>query len=602
SGLFSLKVVENWDGSSDLGIVIKHPLDRETRDRFQVKVIAKDGGYPVRTGSVIIDITVTDVNDNRPVFLNTTYNISVYENIPYNRTVLQLVAIDTDAGSNSELTYRFSSRVNNKIKEAFNIDSKTGRIYAVGKINYEETKQYQFMVEAVDSGTPPLSSQALVTIDIKDENDNVPQININLTPEGTDISEAVDTKKFVAHVSVSDKDDGDNKHVVCTMSDSHFILENFFDDSYKIVLGKKLDYETQTSHNVTVTCRDNGRVPLENSSSFIVHVLDENDNFPEFSQTVYKGSIIENNAISEEILQVSARDKDNGENGRVGYSLDNQASQFFFIDRDSGIITAKVRLDREDIPEFKFNVIATDYGKPPKSQSVNVIVTVLDQNDQPPKFQRPVFFCYVMENLNPGASAGNVTAIDKDSPANSEFLFTIPINSWARDYFDIHPRTGVVTTKKKFDRESNDHYNFGVNVRDPQVPGFSDSANVTVYILDDNDNVPIIEYPTAQNFTTDIAFETQVGTVITTVRAFDKDEPSNAKVIYMLKSGNNRHLFNMNRITGDLSLSRIIRPEDSALYKLEIMVSDSGNPPLSSRTKFYVNVAKSNGTAAELEA
>ncbi|XP_050417185.1 protocadherin-11 X-linked isoform X2 [Patella vulgata] len=596
SGMFGLKVVKNWDGSSDLGIVVKHPLDRETRDEFQVKVIAKDGGYPIKTGSVIIDIKVTDVNDNRPVFRNSTYNISVFENIPKNRTVLQLSTVDADEGINGQVKYKYSSRVSDKVRNAFGIEEETGRIYSKGSIDYETTKQYQFMVEAHDGGSPPLSSQALVTIDVEDENDNAPKISINLSPEGTDISEAVDTKKFVAHVSVTDADFGNNKNVRCTMSDTHFALESFFDTSYKIVLGKKLDHETQATHNVTVTCTDQGRIPLSSTESFMVNVLDENDNFPEFSQTMYTGSIIENNDVGEEILRVTAHDWDSGNNGRVRYSIDDEIARYFAVDRDTGIISANAVLDREVNPEFKFNVIATDYGKQPKAQSVGIVITVLDQNDEPPKFTKPVFFCYVMENQNPGASAGNITATDKDEKINGEFLFSMPVNSWARDFFDIHPRTGLVSTKKKFDRETNDQFSFSVNVRDPQVPGFSDTANVTVYILDDNDNVPIILYPTADNNTAEVAFETKVATVIATVQAYDKDEPANAKIIYMLKSGNNRHLFNMNRITGDLALSRTIRPDDSGYYKLDIMVTDSGNPPMAARTKLFIDVAKTNGT------
>ncbi|ESO93694.1 hypothetical protein LOTGIDRAFT_71700, partial [Lottia gigantea] len=593
AGMFGLKVVKNWDGSSDLGIVVKHPLDRETRDQFQVKVIAQDGGYPVKTGSVIIDITVTDVNDNPPVFINKTYHVSVYENLPPDRTVVQLVAFDADEGINSNVAYRFSSRVSDAVRKAFDIDPSTGRVFAIGSIDYELTKQYQFMVEAYDAGSPSLSSGVLVTVDVKDENDNAPQININLTPEGTKISEAVDTNKFVAHVSVTDKDSGRNARVECSMSDSHFLLENFFDDSYKIVLGKNLDHETQASHNVTITCRDGGQVPLANSSSFTVHVLDENDNFPAFSKTKYMASIIENNQIGEEVLQVSAHDWDSGENGRVYYSMENKIQKYFAIDKQSGIITAQTVLDREKTPEFKFNVVANDYGSKPNAQSVEVVISVLDQNDQPPHFKRPWFFLYVMENQPPGAVAGNITAVDNDTITNSEFLYSIPINSWALDYFSVHARTGLVTTKKEFDREHNDQFSFTVHVQDPQVPGFSDKANVTIYILDDNDNVPIIQYPTAENYTAEVPFETSVGTVLSTMQAFDKDEPANARIIYTLKSGNNRHLFNLNRVTGDLTLSRRIRPDDSALYKLEIMVSDSGNPPMSSRTKFYLNVAES---------
>ena len=308
--LFDLNVVQNPDGSSDLGIVIKEQLDRERQEFYQLKVVVTDGGFPPKTGSLTVNITVADINDNRPEFAKSTYNVSVRENVAPNVAILRVSATDKDSGLNGEVTYSFSSRVKADVKNLLQIDANTGIISARGPIDFEETERFQFLVEAKDKGNPQLSGGTVVILNVEDVNDNAPQISINLTPGGDNLTEDEAVGKFIAHVSVLDKDSGQNSVVVCSMNDDHFTLQKFYDHAYnmyKVLLSHALDYEMSPTHRVSITCRDSGNPVLANSTSFIVHVRDVNDNAPVFSQETYTGSVVENKLDVEDLLQVSGK-------------------------------------------------------------------------------------------------------------------------------------------------------------------------------------------------------------------------------------------------------------------------------------------------------
>lgn len=306
--LFGLNVVANPDGTSDLGIVIKGQLDREQQEFYQLKVVVTDGGFPAKTGSLTVNITVADINDNRPEFARSSYNVSVEENVRAGAAILQVSASDRDSGPNGDVTYSFSPRVSALVRNRLQIDTHTGVISARGPIDFEEERRYQFLVEARDQGNPQLSGAAVVVLNVQDVNDNAPQIVVNLTPGSDNVTEDEAVGKFIAHVSVSDRDSGQNSVVVCSMSDDHFTLQKLYDHAnnmYKVLLSRPLDYEAAPSHRVSITCRDSGRPALANSTSFTVHVRDVNDNAPAFSQPTYTASVTENKLDVHYLLQVS---------------------------------------------------------------------------------------------------------------------------------------------------------------------------------------------------------------------------------------------------------------------------------------------------------
>ncbi|CAL1540730.1 unnamed protein product [Lymnaea stagnalis] len=597
SGTFRLSEHKSPDGSSYLGIVIKSVLDRETRDFYQVTIVATDGGFPKRTGSVVVNITVTDVNDNAPEFLQPSYNESVRENMERNVPIIKVQARDRDTGSNAEITYQFSSRVSDKIKETFYIDQRTGEISAKGLIDYEQDKQFQMTVEAVDHGTTQFSVRTSVTLYVMDENDNAPEINVNLPPTGTDVFESESAGYFISYISVTDVDSGDNGIVVCEMSDRHFSLDRFAElanNKYKVVLAESVDYEQHHSLKVTITCTDRGQPPLSSSAAFTVNVKDVNDNRPQFTQTTYTGTVMENQQQEQTVLTVTAYDADSGDYGKVSYSIDDKNGGFFWIDPVTGDLRVRRALDRETLAVHTFHVIAQDNGPERLSSSALVNVLVGDEDDEPPRFPQAVYFGYVLENQPSGAVAGNVTAVDPDSPENSMFSYSLSVEG---DYasFSINPTNGVIKSSVVFDRETKDQYHLVVRVTDPKKPEFSSTCNFTVIVLDDNDHSPVIQMSSEENTTIVVQYSAPVGSVITTILATDEDgaKSPHSQISYFIDRGDPDQLFVLNRLTGDLTLARMVRAKDVKLYVLVIRVQDGGDPP---RTDVRQLLVKINGT------
>lgn len=166
---FVLKQHSNPDGSKYAEMVLQKPLDREDHPRLSLKLIAVDGGSPQRSGTVNIDVTVLDVNDNAPVFNQTVYRASISENAPKGTYITTVNATDKDSGSNGIVTYYFS-KLKSDIEDIFNIDKDTGRITAVGPIDHEKDTKYEIRIEAKDQGG--LTDSSKVIIEINDINDN----------------------------------------------------------------------------------------------------------------------------------------------------------------------------------------------------------------------------------------------------------------------------------------------------------------------------------------------------------------------------------------------------------------------------------------------
>uniref|UniRef100_A0A4W6CAK2 Cadherin domain-containing protein n=1 Tax=Lates calcarifer TaxID=8187 RepID=A0A4W6CAK2_LATCA len=172
---FVLKQNSNADGKKYAEMVLQKPLDRETNPHLSLKLIAVDGGSPQRSGTVNIDVTVLDINDNAPVFNQSVYKATVMENSPRDTYVTTVNASDADIGSNSIVTYYFSD-LNSGLSDLFRIDEKTGVISITGSIDYEKDKKYELRIEGKDQGG--LTDSSKVIIEVTDVNDNAPTISV----------------------------------------------------------------------------------------------------------------------------------------------------------------------------------------------------------------------------------------------------------------------------------------------------------------------------------------------------------------------------------------------------------------------------------------
>ncbi|KPP73487.1 protocadherin Fat 4-like, partial [Scleropages formosus] len=168
---FILKQHSRPDGVKYAEMVLQKPLDREEHPHLSLTLTAVDGGNPQRSGTVIIDVTVLDVNDNAPVFNQTVYRATVMENAPKGTHITTVNATDADSGSNGLILYSFANLKGN-IAEMFYLDVNTGAISVAGEIDFEKTKKCEISIEAKDQGG--LGDSSKVIVEVIDVNDNAP--------------------------------------------------------------------------------------------------------------------------------------------------------------------------------------------------------------------------------------------------------------------------------------------------------------------------------------------------------------------------------------------------------------------------------------------
>lgn len=583
------------DGSTVVKLKVTDKLDREINDKYQLQVIAEDGGDPPKTGVLDVNITITDENDNSPTFDQPSYNVSVKEDIGVGEVILEMTAVDPDVGRNGEVIYKISSNQPPDIQDLFAIEETSGRLEVARALMPAET--YRLIVEAYDKGDQPSKTQVYVFINVEDSGNNPPAIKINLLygENVAKISEYANMGTPVAHVAVTDPDPGSNGIVTCSISNSHdfFQLQRLEVNEYKVIVHKPLDRESQAQHDISVFCEDVGSPPLNSTQTFSAVVLDENDQYPQFSKPIYSVFFPENRNQGEVIIQVSASDHDEGENARLTYKLEGESRGYFTIDNATGKIYSSVGFDRETTPLFKFQVIAADHGQPPMSSTATIELNISDENDNSPEFTEASYTANVMENLPIDSPVLRVYATDRDADSNGYVTFTMAPNSQVP--FLVLP-DGSIQTTKVLDREVIAKYIFYIQVTDHGMPARMSSVELTVDVGDRNDNAPVIIYPNVSNDSVRVPYTVRENTVIAVIQAHDLDLGLNKKLLFSVKERNDSDLFNIQGITGEVIVAKQMQEAHRASYFLQIIVVDQGSPYLSSVTKLTIIVTDKNIT------
>ncbi|XP_028272745.1 protocadherin beta-15-like [Parambassis ranga] len=477
-------------------LLLKKPLDREQRAQHHLVLAAFDGGSPSKSGALNLTINVLDVNDNRPVFSKDVYTVSINENSPIGTLVMKLNATDLDEGLNGEVEYAFGKTQKKKVHDTFELDSVTGEIRVKGKVDFEDTELYRLDLQALDKGQPTLTAESRGVIKIIDVNDNKPEIEVtslsNLIPEDA----KPDT--VISLISVTDKDSGLNGRVICKITgDVPFDLRPSIEENmYSLVTNDRLDRETVSHYDITITATDCGEPQLSTIKTLSVQVSDVNDNAPVFSQNPFELYLEENNTPGAFVFSVSASDNDLNENAGIIYhilrgdGLRGDLSSLLNVNSDNGQISALKSFDFETLKTFQFQVVATDSGSPPLSSNVTVNVFIMDRNDNAPVILYPVSSNGSAEgveeiprNVNAGHLVTKVRAYDADIGYNGWLLFSLQEVS-DHSLFGLDRYTGQIRTLRSFTETDEAEHKLVILVKDNGNVSLSATATVTVKVVE----------------------------------------------------------------------------------------------------------------------
>ncbi|KAJ8730776.1 hypothetical protein PYW08_002189 [Mythimna loreyi] len=565
-------------------------VDREDKMTYHLKVMAKTG---VAFGFTTVNISVLDVNDIYPIFIEDKDEIHIPENMAVGQEVYFARATDRDSGSNRTIFYTLSYNPESN----FRISETTGVIYLNKPISSEPGSVMFVEVTATDNGTPALAAKHSISVIVDDVNDHTPVFDHTSYETSLLESTLVNTRFFA--ISASDADLGPSGRI------SYYIAEGntdgkfgVFPDGY-LYVKSLLDREERDYYSLTIIATDHGKPARSSQVPVVIHVLDENDNSPQFTNTTFIFKIKENEPPDTFVGKLTATDRDIGRNAELTFSLPI-AQNDFRIDSRNGFIKTLKSFDRESLAQnsgqnyITLTVTVSDNGKVKLTDSVRVTIYITDVNDNPPVFTRTPYKVEVSEGAAVGASIMRVYSTDADEGLNGDIYYKL-IGGDDLGKFTLDEATGQLLINKPLDRETTDHYKLTILAHDSgQIIRLSATTTITVDVLDENDNAPVF---TQTQMKVSVLETEPVNKKIIQFHATDADLGINRELQYSITSGNRKDAFFIDSYSGELFLHKQLDYEDLTSYVLNITATDNGNPSLSSSILFTVNVIDANDNA-----
>ncbi|KAM5169149.1 protocadherin gamma-A7-like [Callospermophilus lateralis] len=549
-----------------------------------------------------IEVEILDVNDNAPRFLMEGINVKIMENtVPGMRFPLN-EAGDPDVGTNSLQKYQLSpNRHFSLVVQNGDDGNKYPELVLEQVLDREEEMTHHLVLTAYDGGDPPLSGILNIQVTVVDVNDHTPVFS--LPQYQVAVPENVPVGTRLLTVNAVDPDEGVNGEVTYSFRKiTPKLLQIFHLNSLTGELStlESLDYEESSFYEIEVQAQD-GPGSLT-KAKVLITILDVNDNAPEVTLMSISNSIPEDTPPGTVIALFYLQDRDSGKNGEVTCTLPENLPFKLEISIDNyyRLVTAE-NLDREKLSLYNITLKAIDGGTPPLSTETHISIHVADTNDNPPTFSHSSYSIYIPENNPRGASIFSVTAHDPDSNKNAQVTYSLDEDATQEtsvsSYISINSDTGVLYALQSFDYEQFRNLQLRVTAHDSGDPPLSSKVSLNLFVLDQNDNVPEILYPTLPtDWSTGVELaprSAEPGYLVTKVVAVDKDSGQNAWLSYRLLKASDPGLFSVGLHTGEVRTARALLDRDTLRQSLVVAVQDHGQPPLSATVTFTVAVADS---------
>ncbi|KAM3664852.1 protocadherin alpha-8-like [Ammospiza maritima maritima] len=587
-----------------------------------------------------VQLEVTDINDNDPVFPAARKNLSIAElsTMPGSRFPLE-GASDADIGANAQLTYTLSPSEHFSLDLQKNdMDGESLFLVLRKSLDRETIPVHRLVLTAIDGGRPSLTGTMELVILVLDANDNMPHFNQSVYK--VQLPENAEHGTLVIKLNATDLDEGSNSNI-------SYSLETLFPQDGKGVFGidrksgeirlrTNLDFEEVSQYRLQVDATDQGNPPLSGHCKVVLEVLDVNDNAPEVWVTSLSVPVPEDASLGTVVALLSVSDRDSGENGRVRCWV-WPASPFGLEATFAGSYSLVLReaLDRERVSEYEVEVRAEDGGAPALRASRGLRVPVSDVNDNAPLFAQAVYTVLVRENNAAGAELARLWARDPDEAANGRVSYSVwdgglgvggggagsssssGGSGWrpASSYVSVDAESGRLWALQPLDYEELQVLQFEVRAVDAGEPPLSGNATVQLFVLDENDNAPALLPPAgsaAEAGGVAAAAEAAValagagsesgtlwawaawgapaGQVVAKIRAVDADSGYNAWLRYELWEPRGKGPFRVGLYSGEVSTARALDEADGPRQRLLIVVRDHGEPARSATATLSVSL------------
>uniref|UniRef100_A0A5F9CVR1 Protocadherin-15 n=1 Tax=Oryctolagus cuniculus TaxID=9986 RepID=A0A5F9CVR1_RABIT len=476
-------------------------LNREVRDYYELVVVATDGAVHPRHSTLTLAIKVLDIDDNSPVFTNSTYTVVVEENLPAGTTFLQIEAKDVDLGAN--VSYRIRSP---EVKHFFALHPFTGELSLLRSLDYEAFPDQEatitFLVEAFDIyGTMP-PGIATVTVVVKDMNDYPPVFSKRIY-KGMVAPDAVKgTPITTVYAEDADPPGLPASRVRYRVDDVQFPYPaSIFDveeNSGRVITRVNLNEEPTTIFKLVVVAFDDGEPVMSSSATVKILVLHPGE-IPRFTQEEYRPPPVSELATRGTMVGVISAA---AINQSIVYSIvSGNEEDKFGINNITGVIYVNAPLDYETRTSYvlrvqadSLEVVLANLRVPSKSNTAKVYIEIQDENDHPPVFQKKFYIGGVSEDARMFASVLRVKATDKDTGNYSAMAYRliIPPIKEGKEGFVGETYTGLIKTAMLFHNMRRSYFKFQVVATDDYGKGLSGKADVLVSVVNQLDMQVIV--------------------------------------------------------------------------------------------------------------
>uniref|UniRef100_A0A8C1UA12 Si:ch211-186j3.6 n=1 Tax=Cyprinus carpio TaxID=7962 RepID=A0A8C1UA12_CYPCA len=602
----------------ELGTIYTEAVfDRETKGSYLLEVKSVDGWESARPGkhgqpnsdTAYVRIFISDVNDNKPVFAQSVYEVDVDENADVGSTILTVSANDEDEGANAKLRYQITS---GNVGGIFDMEPEVGTIFIAQPLDYELNKLYKLHVLASDG---KWEDYAAVIVTIVNKNDEAPVFSVN-EYYGSVTEELDGSPVFVLQVTASDPDkDADQEALRYSLhgqgAESEFIIDEV---TGKIYAQRTLDREVRAVWRFVVLATDEGGEGLTGFTDVIINVWDINDNAPLFAcaPDSCNGDVAENSPPGTSVMEMTATDLDDaavGQNAVLAYRIvgnaalngANSGADVFSINPATGTVSVSMSgLDREQTDSYILVVEARDGGGMIGTATATIHVT--DVNDHVPRFLDRSCSIRIPETSEPNTPIIELAAEDADAGENGQLTFSVVAGDPEQKFYMVSHRQeqrGTLRLKKHLDyeRPGEQRFNLTIKVEDMQ---YSSLLHCTLEVEDCNDHVPVfiphfLQLPAVRE---DVA----PGTSMASVAASDLDSGLNREITYSIAPESDPyHLFSVDQ-SGLVTLASELDREKVAQHHLVVLATDHGTPPLTGTATIQMALLDVNDNGPEFEA
>ncbi|XP_042353960.1 cadherin-6 [Plectropomus leopardus] len=489
----------------------------------------------------------------------------------------------------------------------FVIDENNGDLHATRRLDREEKAFYILRATVVNKRTgQKLEPETEFTVKLHDINDNEPSFSKEVysgsVPERSDIGTSV------IQVTATDADDsmyGNSAKLVYSISQGHpYFSVDPNTGVIRTALGPgDMDREQREHYQVVIEAKDMAgqRGGLTGTTVVNITLTDVNDNPPCFVQSIYQFKISELSKAGTSVGRIVATDRDIGKNAEMYFSIVSGDGMDMFdisTDKDTqeGVISVSKPLDFEKKPSYTVEIQVQNTQVDPRfmsagSKDMATVRIAVEDEDEPPLFDKASYLMEVKEDAAVGAAVGSVSAMDPDR-VRSMVKYSIDRRTDMDRLFNVYPGNGSVFLLKSLDREETAWHNISVIATEFNNPRQSSHVPVYIRLLDINDNAPTF----ATTYETFVCERTKAGQRIQTVSAVDADEPSMGHKFFFSLAPEGTHRSNFTvRDNGDNTAGILTRRASysrlhQSVYLVPVVITDGDYPMQSSTGTLTVRV------------